>query len=180
VNLGCVSPREAQAEKTVISEREAIAKFKEFFAGIALARLDKADIQRYINWRLESLHARRGTPISPATINLELRYLKHILNYAVDDELIETSPFKRSLVMLPAFVRPIALELIVLDELRMLATDQLPVRATHHIGVQHAALNGKAPLRPGSAKDAPGQWGTSGYRAAGDRDSGPETPRHCR
>jgi integrase len=68
---------------------------------MALARLSKADIQRYLNWRLESPHARRGTQLSPATINLELRYLKHILNCAVDDEPIEASPFKRSLRSLP-------------------------------------------------------------------------------
>jgi hypothetical protein len=122
VNLGCVSPREAQAElrtwltdanrqhaiakfrlhddallvtdylkqyverylpakaeKTITSELEAIAKFKEFFAGIPLGRLAKADLQRYINWRLAARHSRRGTSMSPSTINLELRYLKHIL-----------------------------------------------------------------------------------------------------
>jgi hypothetical protein len=44
------------------------------------------------------------------------------------------------------FVRLMAPELIILDELRMLAIDQLPVRATHHVGVQHAALNGEAPF----------------------------------
>jgi integrase len=87
----------AKADKTITSELEAITKFKTFFAEIVLVRLSKADIQRYINWRLESPHARRGTRLSPATINLELRYLKHILNCAVHDELIEASPFKRSL-----------------------------------------------------------------------------------
>jgi integrase len=150
VNLGCVGPREAQAElrrwltdrkrqeaiakyrlqddillftdylrqyverylpakaqKTAISELEAIAKFKEFFAGIPLARLSKADIQRYTNWRLSARHARRGIPLSPSTINLELRYLKHILNCAADDELIDASPFKRSLKPLPVDKAPI-------------------------------------------------------------------------
>jgi integrase len=144
VNLGCVNPREAQAElrnwltdtkrqqaiakfrlhddtllvtdyrkqyverylpakaqKTIISELEAITKFKAFFTGIPLGRLTKADLQRYINWRLAARHSRRGTPLSPSSINLELRYLKHILNCAVDDELVDASPFKRSLKLLP-------------------------------------------------------------------------------
>ena len=109
VNLGCVSPREAQAElrswltytkrqqaiakfrlhddtllvtdylkqyverylpakaqKTIISELEAITKFKEFFTGIPLGHLTKADLQRYINWRLAARHSRRGTPMACA------------------------------------------------------------------------------------------------------------------
>jgi integrase len=97
----------AKAEKTIASELDAIARFKEFFAGIPLTRLSKADIQRYTNWRLESPHARRGTRLSPASINLDLRYLKRILNCAVDDELIEASPFKRSLKPLPTDKAPI-------------------------------------------------------------------------
>jgi integrase len=97
----------AKAERTIGSELEAIVKFKEYFSGISLARLSKADIQGYTNWRLAARHARRGTPLSPGTINLELRYLKHILNCAVDDELIESSPFKRSLKPLPVDKPPI-------------------------------------------------------------------------
>ena len=44
------------------------------------------------------------------------------------------------------FVRPMAPELIVLHELRVLPIHRLPIGRSRYIGVQHAALDGEAPF----------------------------------
>ena len=85
-----------KAPETRISELKAIAKFKNLFGHIPLAELQKTDIEQYINWRL-AYKKKNGDPVSPKSIEVELGYLKLILNKAVDDAYLNVSPYKPSI-----------------------------------------------------------------------------------
>jgi len=83
-----------KAKNTINSELQAIAELKAFLGNIPLTLLSKRDIEDYINHRLNTGRKRDGKPLSPESINLELRYLRGILNKAVEDGYIDGSPFK--------------------------------------------------------------------------------------
>ncbi len=65
-----------------------LVHLKPFFKGKKLAEITKADIHRYITWRLKA-------GVKHATVNRELATLKRMFNFAIETERLAVNPMTR-------------------------------------------------------------------------------------
>jgi len=96
--------RENKAEGTSTRDRFSVLHLKKFFGELCLEEISQAKIDDYKSQRLEK--------VTPSTVNRETSCLDHMLNMAVEWEILREKPFKkiRKMKEPPGRIRYLTLE----------------------------------------------------------------------
>ncbi len=71
-----------------------VDEYRAAFGARRLSEITYLDLETYRNWRKATL-TRAGKPRTDATVNREMSTLRHILNKAVEWEMLEVNPFNK-------------------------------------------------------------------------------------
>jgi integrase len=89
-----------KATGTQRRDREILARAKEFFGATPIDQIARSNCESYVNWRRKSGNANptyKATvrPLADGTITREVSFLQAMFQAALDDDLLETNPWKK-------------------------------------------------------------------------------------